>query len=106
MRFVLACLASLCFLPEVSATLSPRHDLRTFDGPLPARLAKRLPSVFRVDLSLHAPAEEFLVTGRTEVTLNGRSCKYQAVPRDATVVRLELAADGKTVLKIDFRTKK
>jgi hypothetical protein len=49
---------------------------------------------------------DFVVTERTEVLLNGKPCKYADVPGHATIVRMELAADGKTVLKVHFRTRK
>jgi hypothetical protein len=40
------------------------------------------------------------------VQLDGRPCKYADVPSDAVVVLVELAADGKTVLKAHFRSRK
>jgi hypothetical protein len=49
---------------------------------------------------------EFVMTDQTEVLLNGKPCKYAEVPGHASIVRMELAADNKTVLKIHFRTGK
>jgi hypothetical protein len=49
---------------------------------------------------------EFVVTEQTEILLDGKPCKYQDVARDARIVRMEVAEDKKTVLKIHFRTRK
>jgi hypothetical protein len=44
-----------------------------------------------------------VVTDRTEILLDGKPCKYEAIPATASIVRMEVAADKKTVLKIHFR---
>jgi hypothetical protein len=49
---------------------------------------------------------EFIVTERTEVLLNGERCRYEEIPGHASIVRMEVAADRKTVLKIHFRVGK
>jgi hypothetical protein len=49
---------------------------------------------------------EFVITEQTEVLLDGKPCKYQDVFGNARIVRMEVAEDKKTVLKIHFRTAK
>jgi hypothetical protein len=46
------------------------------------------------------------VTAETEILLDGQSCKYAEIPSQAGIVRMEVAADKKTVLKIHFRSRK
>ncbi len=90
----------------VSASLTPRKDLPP--------LGKAVPSVPASILSIDALEQvagretepEFVVTNQTEVLLNGKACRYEEVPSQARIVRMEVAADKKTVLKIHFRTRK
>ena len=90
----------------VSASLTPRKDLPP--------LGKAVPSVPASILSIDALEQvagretepEFVVTNQTEVLLNGKACRYEEVPSQARIVRMEVAADTKTVLKIHFRTRK
>jgi hypothetical protein len=49
---------------------------------------------------------EYVLTERTEITLNGKECKYADVPRNARIVQMEVGADGRTILRIRFRTGK
>jgi len=53
-----------------------------------------------------APQSEFILTSRTEILLNGQPCRYEEIPSHASIVRMEVAADKKTVLKIHFRVRK
>lgn len=47
---------------------------------------------------------EFAVTGATEVLLNGRPCQFKQIPSSASIIRMEVDADGKTILRIHFRS--
>ncbi|MBY0525396.1 MAG: hypothetical protein K2R98_18455 [Gemmataceae bacterium] len=49
--------------------------------------------------------EQFRVTDDTEVLLDGKPCKFRQVPASATILHMDVAADGKSVLKIHFRSK-
>ncbi len=49
---------------------------------------------------------EYVVTEQTEILLNDQPCKYADIPAHARIVRMELAADKKTVLRILFRSAK
>ncbi len=42
----------------------------------------------------------------TEILLDGKPCRFEDVPAGAEVVELAVAKDGRTVLKIHFRSKK
>ena len=46
------------------------------------------------------------MTDETEVLLNGTACQYKDVPDHATIVRMEVGLDRKTVLRVYFRTRK
>lgn len=46
------------------------------------------------------------LTPETEVFLDDRSCRYRDVPSTASVTRMVLAPDGKTVTRIEFRTRR
>ena len=72
-------------------------------GVLPLR-ALAPPSLAPGRVAGPATASEFVVTEQTEVLLDGKACRYADVPARATVLRMEVAPDGKTVLRIQFRT--
>jgi hypothetical protein len=82
-----------------------KADERSLGERLPAQ---RLAQLCRGSGEESKPASEgkFHITDETEVQLDGRPCKYADVPSDAVVVLVELAADGKTVLKAHFRSRK
>jgi hypothetical protein len=50
--------------------------------------------------------EEYQVTKQTIVLLDGKSCQYDDVPDEAEIVLLELAPDGRTIVRIHFESKK
>lgn len=52
------------------------------------------------------PDTPFKMTADTEVQLDGETCTYDAVPRDAIVIFIELAADEETIHRIHFRSRK
>ncbi len=103
--------AFLCFLPHLSANLSPRNDFpTTAKTPLPRTARDAAPDL---DKPAAAPAAEakpespkLVLTDKTEVQLDGQACKLADVPGTAAVVGLEVAADKKTILKIHFQSKK
>jgi hypothetical protein len=67
--------------------------VRLAEKPAPQAVARQQP-------------DGFVITAQTEVLLDGRPCRYDDVPDGAAIVQLEVAADGKTVLKVHFRTRK
>lgn len=53
-----------------------------------------------------ARKDSFVITEQTEVQVDGKPCRYGEVPAGAAIVLLEVAADGRTVMKVHFRTTK
>ena len=98
LTLVLAAWISLLF--PASASLAPRKEPLTLDK---ERLQLRSVTCLAAE---RAMGSDFVVTERTEVLLNGRPCKYEEVPADATIERMEVEADKQTVLKIHFRVRK
>jgi hypothetical protein len=94
-------LVSVASASLASSTRAPRPEK---DLPK-ARAAQPLPPA--PEQRTQGEAEpEFVVTRGTVVLLNGKPCRYEDVPSHARIVRMEVAADKKTVLKVYFRTGK
>lgn len=55
-------------------------------------------------VALQAPPPQVEVAGETQVFLNGRRVEFKDVPPAAAVERVVLAADGKTIIRIEFAT--
>jgi hypothetical protein len=104
-RVVIALLSLVCFLAPAGASLTPRPDFLASGRDVPASLSKTLPPGFAQAASAPSPKDQYQITDRTEVTLDGRPCRYADVPGGAGIVKMEVAADGTTVLKIHFRSR-
>jgi hypothetical protein len=103
-RLTLALALWISLVSVASASLTARKELPTVGNVVgPGRAAK-----FGVDARDQATKlstrSEFVLTEQTEILLNGKPCGYDQVPADARIVRMELAADQKTVRAIHFRT--
>jgi hypothetical protein len=46
------------------------------------------------------------MTNNTEVLLDGITCRYEKVPVGASILRMEVAPDRKTVIRVFFGTRK
>jgi hypothetical protein len=98
----------------VSASLAPRKEPRLPPRPNLPTVEKQAPPVRASLVSARVPdpaaeesmESEFVVTEQTEIWLDGKPCKYPDVAPHARIMRMEVAADRKTVLKIHFRTRK
>ena len=98
-RLTVALAFLLSVVSVAPASLSPRKE--SFGGD---RIVPRAKSA---DQAVgRAIRSDFAVTDRTEVLLNGIRCKYDEVPGHATIERMEVDADEKTVLKVYFRVRK
>ena len=109
-RLTLAFAALLYSLPTATAAFTPHTDFAAFGiDALPTSLKARVPDLDKIASTpsrRDAPRKQsFDVTDETEVRLDGRSCKLQDVPGTAAIATLELAADGKTVTKLHFKSK-
>jgi hypothetical protein len=97
-RVILATAVFFSLISTATAALSPRKD-----EPRPAgalflhRTEKPTPP---------GQVGQFRITRSTEILLNGRPCRYEDVPTHATVIRLEVEPDGKTAIRVHFRTRK
>lgn len=93
--------ALLCLIPTATASLDRP---KVADRPSGMRLV--LPKERPRDTTEVPPPAEAQLTAETEVLLDGRQCSYKDVPATASITRLELAPDGKTITRIEFRSKK
>jgi hypothetical protein len=100
-RPIIALAAWMSFAALASASLAPRPD-RAHGGldvaPSPAA---------RTSARTRQPSAntEYVVTDTTEILLDGKLIRYEAVPGTATIERMEVAPDKK-VLRIYFRAGK
>jgi hypothetical protein len=109
-RLTLVFAALLCSLPTTMAALTPHTDFVALGiDSLPTTFKARLPDLDKIASAPPrreaAKKQPFAITNGTEVRLDGRSCKFQDVPSTATIASLELEADGKTVMKLYFKSK-
>lgn len=111
-RLTLVFATFLCSLPAAMASLSPpRNDAPALGQSLLLTTAKDAKANLDGIAAVPAPEpkqakQDFVITDETEVKLDGHVCKFQDVPGTATVVSLDVAADKKTILKIQFASKK
>jgi hypothetical protein len=105
-RLVLTLTILFCTLSSAKATLAPRLESFTSGKELPAKVAKALSAAVLPAAPLDGQKDEYRITDQTEVVLDGRACKYQDVPNHAAIVKMEVAGDKRTVVKIYFRTRK
>jgi len=104
-RLTLALAAWMGLISVIGASAPSRQESPLFSQ----KIAQALPK-----LAAKAPEQEtrktkntqFVLTAQTEILLNGKPCRYEEVPGHATIYKMEVAEDEKTVLKIHFRTQK
>jgi hypothetical protein len=86
-----------------AASLTPRTETSTFgENDVPLRLAAKICA----QAAEQVAKSPYVLNERTEILLDGKPCKYENVPASASIIRMETAADHKTVLKIYFRSRK
>jgi hypothetical protein len=97
MRWIAPLFVSSLVLSSASASLDRRE---------PTALTGRIPH--RAILSSSGPVEkndEYRITQDTEVLLDGRPCRFEQVPKDATIVLLEtITNESKEISRIHFRS--
>jgi len=103
MTRILAVLAGLaCLLPAADAAVAPAKppspDAKAKAMSGPARNVKRPASP--------SAAADFVITPDSEVKLNGRPCRFQDVPNNAVITKIEVDAESKEILKVYFSTQK
>ena len=96
-RWMATLLVSLLFLSSASASLDRR------ERPAVSKLAS-LESLF-TSASASAKNDEYRITEKTEVLLDGRPCRYEQIPNNATIVLMEtLTSESKEITRIHFRS--
>jgi hypothetical protein len=104
-RLMLTLAASALLTSTTHASLTPPVSSTTFGNYPPVEKSSQ--TVTRALATAAAKTNsEFVLTHRTEVLLDGKPCKYEEVPGHASIERMELAADKKTVVRIQFRSRK
>ena len=97
-RLTMALVLTLSFLPPAIASVTPRAERSKLGSQAaPGLLKEKAPP---------DKDEGLVITEKTEVKLDGKSCQYEQVPNGADIVLLEVAADKKVILRIHFRSKK
>lgn len=100
-RLSAAVFALLCLVPAVSASLDrPRFDAR------PTGIRLTIGKELFLETAEVPPPNEVQLTAETEVYLDGRRCRYKDVPAGATITRMLLAPDQKTLLRVEFSSRK
>jgi hypothetical protein len=105
-RLTLAVAVWMSFVPVLSASLTPRKEPRPLAHPASQVKASKVWAVAAEPAANKEGPSEFVVTERTKILLDGKPCNYAAIPGNARIVQMEVAADKKTVLQIHFRTQK
>jgi hypothetical protein len=105
-RLILVLAAWMSLVSVVSASLTPRMESSLLGKEVrPISSPKLSVDALEQAVARETPSE-FVVTDRTEILLNGQPCKYEKIPGHASIIKMEVAADKKTVRKIHFRTRK
>jgi hypothetical protein len=87
----------------VPAMMTARKEAPLFDREAPHFQAAPAPASALAVVAAGAQAVDYVVTEETEVLLDGKPCRYKDVPDNATILRMELGPDNRTVRKIHFR---
>jgi hypothetical protein len=105
-RLTLALAVWISLVSAAPASLASRQD-RLRSGNDALRSPAPRPTVeARHQTAVPAADSDYTVTEQTEVLLNDKACRYEAVPANAVIERMEVAPDRKTVLRVYFRTGK
>jgi hypothetical protein len=107
-RLFLTLSAWLCLVSLASATLSPRKETSRLDNSVPKALASKASNVLvkNSEQTERGTPSDYIMTEETEVLLNGNLCNYKEIPDHASIERMEVGIDKKTVLRVHFRTRK
>lgn len=93
---------------SMAGAVSPVKSAPTLGDRLPSDSLVRLVQGPADSTTRAQPAKKdsFVITDQTEIQVDGKPCRYGEVPTGAAIVLLEVAADGRTVMKVHFRTGK
>jgi hypothetical protein len=102
LRLALALAVWIGVVTAAPATMTARKDSPLFGKEARLFQTAKAPAALAV-VAARSQGSDYVVTEETEVLLNGKPCRYNEVPDNATILRMELGPDNKTVLKIHFR---
>jgi hypothetical protein len=108
-RLTIALAVWICLVSVAPASPAPRREPRIGDSLLAQASRRSTQAVQQQAARKAAGAEvqpEYVLTQETEILLDGKPCKYEDVPATASIVKMEVAADRKTVLRVRFRSRK
>jgi hypothetical protein len=105
-RLTLALAAWIALASAAPAVVTPRKEHRGLPGEIPQAPAARINPLAAVPPAGSVSPSEYVLTERTETLLDGKPCRFENVPEGASILRMEVAADGKTVLKVLFKSRK
>jgi hypothetical protein len=87
-----------------SASLTPRKETLTWNKE--AAQTVRVAAQAKETVLEEPGNSEFVVGQQTEILLDGKPCEYRQIPASAAILRMEVAPDRKTAVRIYFRTRK
>lgn len=102
-RLALALAVWVGLVTAAPASLAARKNGPLFGKEAPHLQNAKAPRAALAVVEARAQTSDYEVTDETEVLLNGKPCLYIEVPANATILRMELGPDNKTVLKVEFR---
>ncbi|MFO0927504.1 MAG: hypothetical protein U0736_10760 [Gemmataceae bacterium] len=106
-RLTIALAAVVVFAPLARTAVTPGAPKKMDRlSTIPPTATKEEPRTARVVSPPPAPpADELMLTSRSEVLLDGKPVSYSAIPRGARVTHVEVAPNGRTILRIQFRSR-
>src|SRR5690348_13498419 len=104
MRLVLTALAVAVLSSSASAKLARPKEEKLFSGKVTAGLS--LTSVPTTQSVPVEPPAEAVMTKSTRIFLDGAEVAFAKVPATAAITKMELDADGKTIIRIEFQSAK
>lgn len=97
MRCFASLFISFLFLSSAAASLDNRERPAGSSAPLLKSLLSHS--------SDSAKNDEYRITEKTEVLLDGRPCRYEKIPNDAVIILLETVTnESKEITRIHFRS--
>jgi len=95
-RWIPVMLVSLCFVSAVAAAPSQKDNAKPAEAP-------RAEKPDEVSLEEN---DQFNLTRDTDVRLDGEPIAYDDVPDSAIIMKMEVAPDRRTIVRVFFRSRK
>jgi hypothetical protein len=105
-RLTLALAAWIALASAAPAMVTSRQEHRGLPSEIPPAPAARVSPSAAVRTAGPVNPAEYVLTEQTETVLDGKRCRFENIPDGASILRMEVAADGKTVLKVLFKSRK